>query len=165
MRAHESRARFSPPPRLPPQPRFARAALPAPARLFAAQRPSTPHPNPKPDPTPQVPHLDAATATKNSIRARGIAKSVRALWLGLKDAARWGAPAGHGARAPPPNAARRAMRPPPPHPHTHTARHVAGLSPIYVPMAGPHGSMALMQLEAGDMAHYSGGGRAARATA
>ncbi|GBF89933.1 hypothetical protein Rsub_02637 [Raphidocelis subcapitata] len=35
------------------------------------------------------------------------------------------------------------------------ARHVLGMPPVYVPLAGPPGSLALMQLEEGDMTHYA----------
>lgn len=69
----------------------------------------------------QVPHLDAAAATKASIKSRGVPRSVRMLLLGLKD---W-------------------------------ARHFAGLPPVWVPLAGPPGSMALMQLEEDDLSHYA----------
>lgn len=34
------------------------------------------------------------------------------------------------------------------------ARHALGLPPLYVPLAGPKGSLALMQLEEEDMKHY-----------
>ncbi|KAI8463648.1 MAG: alpha/beta-hydrolase [Monoraphidium minutum] len=69
----------------------------------------------------QVPHLNATSATLQSVKSRGIPKSLRMLLLGLKD----------------------------------KARHALGLPPVYVPLAGPPGSMALMQLIEEDWTHYT----------